>query len=72
MNNLSRRAGGRCWVRPCISVAGDGVRILAGAVIASVIALAGSVELALEYLLGFAFGWTIIQALFMRDMAGGN
>lgn len=53
-------------------VAGDGVGILAGAVIASVIALAGPVELALEYLLGFAFGWTIFQALFMRDMAGGN
>ena len=53
-------------------VAGDGVGILAGAVIASVIALAGPVELALEYLLGFAFGWTIFQALFMRDMAGGD
>ncbi len=53
-------------------VAGDGVGILVGAVIASVIALAGLVELALEYLLGFAFGWTIFQALFMRDMAGGN
>lgn len=53
-------------------VAGDGVGILAGAVIASVIALAGQVELALEYLLGFAFGWTIFQALFMRDMAGGD
>jgi uncharacterized membrane protein YciS (DUF1049 family) len=27
---------------------------------------------ALEYILGFAFGWTIFQALFMRDMAGGS
>lgn len=53
-------------------VAGDGVGILAGAVISSVIALTGPVEIALEYLLGFAFGWTIFQALFMRDMAGGN
>ena len=26
----------------------------------------------LEYVLGFAFGWTIFQALFMRDMAGGS
>ena len=25
-----------------------------------------------EYVLGFAFGWTIFQALFMRDMAGGS
>jgi hypothetical protein len=29
-------------------------------------------EVALEYILGFAFGWTIFQALFMRDMAGGS
>ncbi len=47
-------------------VAADGVGILVGAVIASVIALAGPVELALEFLLGFAFGWTILQALFRR------
>src|SRR6185436_3180608 len=25
-----------------------------------------------EYVLGFAFGWTIFQALFMRDSAGGS
>ena len=25
-----------------------------------------------EYVLGFAFGWTIFQALFMRDTAGGS
>lgn len=53
-------------------VAGDGIGILAGAAIASVIALDGPVEIGLEYLLGFAFGWTIFQALFMRDMAGGD
>jgi hypothetical protein len=29
-------------------------------------------EIILEYVLGFAFGWTIFQALFMRDMAGGS
>jgi hypothetical protein len=29
-------------------------------------------ETALEYFLGFAFGWTIFQALFMKDMAGGS
>ncbi len=29
-------------------------------------------EMILEYVLGFAFGWTIFQALFMRDMAGGT
>ena len=53
-------------------VAGDGVGILAGAVIASIVALPLLAEIALEYVLGFAFGWMIFQALFMRDMAGGS
>ncbi len=53
-------------------VAGDGIGILAGAVLASVLGLAGLAEIALEYILGFAFGWGIFQALFMRDMAGGS
>ena len=53
-------------------VAGDGVGILAGAVLASVFGLTGLAEVAVEYILGFAFGWTIFQALFMRDMAGGS
>jgi hypothetical protein len=50
-------------------VAGDGVGILAGAVIASFIGIAGLAEVIVEYILGFAFGWTIFQALFMRDSA---
>jgi hypothetical protein len=53
-------------------VAGDGVGILAGAVLGSIFGLAGLVEVAVEYVLGFAFGWTIFQALFMRDMVGGS
>ena len=53
-------------------VAGDGVGILAGAVLSSVLGIAGLLEVILEYVLGFAFGWTIFQALFMRDMAGGS
>src|SRR6201987_427478 len=53
-------------------VAGDGLGILAGAVISSVICLVALVEVILEYVLGFAFGWTIFQALFMRDMSGGT
>jgi len=53
-------------------VAGDGVGILAGAVISSVAGLTGLAEVILEYVLGFAIGWTIFQALFMRDMAGGS
>ncbi len=53
-------------------VAGDGVGILAGAVIASVMQLPGVLDVALEYVLGFGFGWTIFQALFMRGDAGGS
>src|SRR6266404_8086016 len=53
-------------------VAGDGVGILAGAVIGAWIHLPRPAELILEYVLGFAFGWVIFQALFMRDMAGGS
>jgi uncharacterized protein DUF4396 len=53
-------------------VAGDGVGILAGAVLSSVFGVAGPLEAIVEYILGFAFGWTIFQALFMRDMASGS
>jgi len=53
-------------------VAGDGVGILAGAVIGSLVGLVPAAGVALEYCLGFGFGWTIFQALFMRDMAGGS
>lgn len=53
-------------------VAGDGVGILAGAAIGSALHLSAPAHVALEYALGFGFGWTIFQALFMRDMAGGS
>lgn len=53
-------------------VAGDGVGILAGAVLSSLFGLRGLTEIALEYVLGFAFGWSVFQALFMRDMFGGS
>ena len=53
-------------------VAGDGVGIIAGAVLSSAFGIVGLAEVILEYVLGFAFGWTIFQALFMRDMAGGS
>jgi hypothetical protein len=53
-------------------VAGDGVGILAGAVIGAAIALPVLPDLALEYILGFGFGWAIFQAMFMRAMAGGS
>jgi hypothetical protein len=51
-------------------VAGDGLGILAGAVIGALISLPMLPDLGLEYVLGFGFGWTIFQALFMRDMFG--
>lgn len=53
-------------------VAGDGVGILAGAVVASLLHLSPIADVALEYALGFGFGWTLFQALFMRKMAGGS
>ena len=46
--------------------------ILAGAVLAGVLGLVGPAEVIVEYVLGFAFGWMIFQALFMREMAGGS
>ena len=53
-------------------VAGDGLGILAGAVLSSVLGLSGLTEIIVEYVLGFAFGWTIFQSLFMRDSLGGS
>lgn len=53
-------------------VAGDGGGILAGAVVASVMHLTGPLDVGLEYVLGFGFGWTIFQSLFMRSEAGGS
>jgi Domain of unknown function (DUF4396) len=53
-------------------VAGDGVGILVGAVLSSLLGLTGLIEVGLEYVLGFGFGWTIFQALFMRDAGGGS
>jgi hypothetical protein len=53
-------------------VAGDGVGILTGAVLASLFHLTKVTDIALEYALGFGFGWSIFQALFMRGMAGGS
>lgn len=51
-------------------VAGDGVGILVGAAVAHYFHIEGLAEIALEYGLGFLFGWTVFQALFMREMAG--
>lgn len=53
-------------------VAGDGLGILVGAVLGSILRLPPLAHISIEYVLGFGFGWTIFQALFMRDMAGGS
>jgi hypothetical protein len=53
-------------------VAGDGLGILLGAVISSQFHLTKAAEISLEYALGFGFGWSIFQALFMRSMGGGS
>lgn len=52
--------------------AGDGIGIIAGAVIAAIVELGGLADLALEYVLGFGFGWVFFQAFAMRDMYGGS
>ncbi|HHJ34209.1 MAG TPA: DUF4396 domain-containing protein [Gammaproteobacteria bacterium] len=53
-------------------VAGDGLGILAGAIIGGMIHLSKPTEIGLEYLLGFGFGWSIFQALFMKASSGGS
>lgn len=40
--------------------------------LAHVFGLTGLREVALEYALGFAFGWMVFQVLFMREMFGGS
>jgi len=52
--------------------AGDGLGIIAGAAIASFLAVGEVSGLILEYALGFGFGWGYFQAYAMRDMAGGS
>jgi Domain of unknown function (DUF4396) len=52
--------------------AGDGVGIIAGAAIGSFLVLPKLGDIALEYALGFSFGWAFFQSFAMRDMAGGS
>lgn len=52
--------------------AGDGLGIIVGAAIAARMGLPSWTDLAVEYALGFGFGWAIFQALAMREMAGGS
>lgn len=52
--------------------AGDGLGIIVGAALAARSGVTGWADMALEYALGFGFGWMIFQALAMRGMAGGS
>ncbi len=52
--------------------AGDGLGIIAGAALASVLSLGALQDFALEYALGFSFGWAYFQAFAMRDMYDGD
>ena len=52
--------------------AGDGIGIIAGAVIASYLNITGLWDFGLEYILGFSFGWAFFQAYAMKGMAGGS
>ncbi|NKY51453.1 DUF4396 domain-containing protein [Nocardia vermiculata] len=51
-------------------VAGDGIGILAAAVITYQLGLPSWAEVLSEYAFGFLFGWTVFQALFMKEMFG--
>ncbi|WP_197685803.1 DUF4396 domain-containing protein [Cuniculiplasma divulgatum] len=52
-------------------VAGDGLGIMAGAIIRSFAHLPPPVKIILEYLLGFGFDRSIFRSLFMKDVSGG-
>ena len=52
--------------------AGDGLGIIAGAAIGAALHLSPWSDFALEYALGFGFGWAYFQAFAMRDMVGGS
>ena len=52
--------------------AGDGLGIIAGAIIGALLHLSPWGDFALEYFLGFSFGWAYFQAFAMRDMVGGS
>ncbi len=51
-------------------VAGDGIGIVAAAVVTSLLGLPMWADVLCEYAFGFLFGWTVFQALFMREMHG--
>jgi hypothetical protein len=53
-------------------IAGDATGIVTAAVVTAALGLPMWVDLAVEYIAGFAFGLFVFQALFMKDMMGGS
>ncbi len=53
-------------------IAGDATGIITAAAIVAALGLPMTLDLAIEYAAGFAFGLFIFQALFMKNMAGGT
>jgi hypothetical protein len=53
-------------------VAGDGLGIIAGAVVAFLVGLPKAADFVVEYIFGFLFGWVVFQALFMKELMGGS
>src|SRR5918911_1845551 len=51
-------------------VAGDGLGIIAGAVVSAMLGLPKAADFAVEYAVGFLFGWSVFQALFMKQLMG--
>ncbi len=53
-------------------VAGDATGIITAATVTALLGLPMWIDMIGEYTFGFAFGLTIFQALFMKDMMGGS
>ena len=53
-------------------MAGDATGIIIAAAVTSLLGLPMGFDAAVEYVVGFAFGLLIFQALFMKDMLGGS
>jgi hypothetical protein len=53
-------------------VAGDATGIILAAAVTAMLGLPMWLDLIIEYLSGFAFGWFIFQSLFMKSMLGGS
>jgi len=53
-------------------VAGDATGVIIAATVTGLLGLPMWFDMTAEYVLGFAFGFFIFQALFMRDMFGGS